>query len=237
MIVSHQYRYIFLKTRKTAGTSIELALSRCCGDRDTITPVSWRDELLRREVGGRPPQHYRAPYREYAVADWWRLIRRRRPKLGFYNHMSAAEIRARIAPGVWRDYFKFCFERDPWDKVVSYYHYRFRRHPGRAPSFSEFVLGGGAAEASDFDAYAPDGTIAMDYVGRYETLVDSLDDVRQRVGLPEPLTLPQAKAGLRRDRRPLAEVYGPRERDAVAAAFAREIAAFDYRFGGAAGPD
>lgn len=33
MIVSHRYRYIFIKTKKTAGTSIEIALSRHCGPR------------------------------------------------------------------------------------------------------------------------------------------------------------------------------------------------------------
>jgi hypothetical protein len=33
MIVSHRYRYIFIKTKKTTGTSIEIALSRHCGPR------------------------------------------------------------------------------------------------------------------------------------------------------------------------------------------------------------
>ncbi|MEL6382956.1 MAG: chondroitin 4-O-sulfotransferase, partial [Cyanobacteria bacterium J06626_18] len=31
MIISHEYKFIFLKTRKTAGTSIEIALSKFCG--------------------------------------------------------------------------------------------------------------------------------------------------------------------------------------------------------------
>jgi hypothetical protein len=30
MIVSHEHKFIFLKTKKTAGTSIELALSALC---------------------------------------------------------------------------------------------------------------------------------------------------------------------------------------------------------------
>ena len=37
MIISHEHKFIFLKTRKTAGTSIELALSDLCGARDIIT--------------------------------------------------------------------------------------------------------------------------------------------------------------------------------------------------------
>ena len=38
MIISHKHKFIFIKTRKTAGTSIELFLSRFCGPEDIITP-------------------------------------------------------------------------------------------------------------------------------------------------------------------------------------------------------
>ncbi len=31
MIISHEHKFIFLKTKKTAGTSVELALTRLCG--------------------------------------------------------------------------------------------------------------------------------------------------------------------------------------------------------------
>ena len=44
MIISHEHKFIFLKTRKTAGTSIELALSQLCGPNDIITPISPNDE-------------------------------------------------------------------------------------------------------------------------------------------------------------------------------------------------
>jgi hypothetical protein len=43
MIVSHKYKFIFLKTKKTAGTSIEISLSRYCDEDDIITPlISYR---------------------------------------------------------------------------------------------------------------------------------------------------------------------------------------------------
>ena len=47
MIVSHRYRFIFLKTNKTAGASIEIALSRFCDSEDIITPLLPDDELIR----------------------------------------------------------------------------------------------------------------------------------------------------------------------------------------------
>jgi len=47
MIASFSRRFVFLKTRKTAGTSVELALSSACGPEDIVTPISLEDEHLR----------------------------------------------------------------------------------------------------------------------------------------------------------------------------------------------
>ena len=34
MIISHKHKFIFFKTRKTAGTSLQIALSEFCEDGD-----------------------------------------------------------------------------------------------------------------------------------------------------------------------------------------------------------
>ena len=60
MIVSHEHKFIFLKTKKTAGTSIELALSQLCGPDDIITPLTQIDEALR--AGGRGAQNLAAAW-------------------------------------------------------------------------------------------------------------------------------------------------------------------------------
>ena len=40
MIISHKYKFIFIKTSKTAGSSIELYLSKYCGKNDIIIPMA-----------------------------------------------------------------------------------------------------------------------------------------------------------------------------------------------------
>ncbi|TAE78164.1 MAG: hypothetical protein EAZ84_02360 [Verrucomicrobia bacterium] len=39
MVISHKHRFIFIKTAKTAGTSIEAFLSPHCGPDDVFTPT------------------------------------------------------------------------------------------------------------------------------------------------------------------------------------------------------
>ena len=40
MIISHKYKFVFIKTMKTAGTGIEIHLSAHCGDDDIATPIA-----------------------------------------------------------------------------------------------------------------------------------------------------------------------------------------------------
>ena len=46
MIISHKHKFIFLKVQKTAGTSMEIALSEHCGAGDILTPLHPDDEAM-----------------------------------------------------------------------------------------------------------------------------------------------------------------------------------------------
>ena len=200
MIISHKYQFIFIKTAKTAGTSLEVYLSGVCGDEDIVTPVE-------------PPEPgHRARNNE-----------------GYYNHIGAAGIRAELGEGTWSRYFKFCFERNPWDKAVSMYFFWKNRFGLPDLSFRDFVAR--RQFPVDFDNYSIDGRVAVDFIGQYERLAEDFRTVCERLGIPPAESLPKAKSQYRGEQPPYAAFYDNESRAVVAEAFAREIGHFGYRFG------
>ncbi len=230
MIVSHKHRFIFLKTAKTAGTSIEIALSRFLGDDDIVTPISAADEKLRRELGYRGPQNFRIPFRQLSASELATVVIRGRRKQ-FYNHMTSNQMRPLIGDTIWNSYYKFCFERNPFDRVVSLYYWCCKSEP--RPSLTEFIRGEELRLLTErgIDIYSTsNGEIAVDKVGRYENLTEELEEIRRTLALPEPLTLPLAKASHRSDRRHYSEVIDHPSRITIEARFRREMQLWNYQF-------
>lgn len=228
MIVSHKYRFIFIKTVKTAGTSIEIALSKYLGRNDIITPISPEDETIRMELGHRGPQNFLKPLHKNSLRDWARLVKNGEREAYFVNHMGARDIRERVGLRVWNDYYKFCFARNPWDRIVSLYYWEYRDEP--RPNFSQFVLSNQieAIKRRGSDLYTIDGDIVVDRVCRYEHLVEDLEEVRKRVGIPDPLSLPTAKSRFRRNKKLETLSFDKDENDAVAAVAKMEIELLGY---------
>lgn len=196
MIVSHQLRVIFIKTRKTAGTSIEIALSALAGPTDIITAISAEDEQLRRQFGGRGPQNDVIPWRRVGPRDVKALAHSRRlPRI--QNHATARQARRLVGRRIWAEYTTFTVERNPWDRAVSLYYYLYGRDTDHRPTFSQFLHGADPKELSNFHLYAIDDQIAVDRVVRYEDLLSGLSEVWSAAGIPGSVELPRAKGNLR----------------------------------------
>lgn len=230
MIISHRHRFIFIKTNKTAGTSVEIALSRFCGEDDVITQLPPKDEATRASLGGRGAQHHYAPLSTYGLRDFKNRLLHRHRKIRYYNHISGQEIREFIGADVWDGYFKFCIERNPWDRVISLYYWVNKSEP-RMP-ISDFVASDAIRILKERGRglYTLNGEVAADRICLFESLADDLEEVRQQIGLPDRLELPRAKASHRKDRRSYRELLSDEDRDRIAELFSEEIELFGYEF-------
>lgn len=227
MIVSHKHRFIFLKTTKTAGTSIEIALSEHCGPDDVITPISPEDESTRQSMGFRGPQNCKVPLARYR----WKEIRkflRERNRQKFFNHTTAAEAKQWVGQKIWVKYFVFCFERNPYDKAISRYFWSTRED--RHQELQSYLETAPRWQLSNWHIYTIGNELAVDFVGRYEKLEADLNHVWKQLKLPGTPNLPRAKGTYRNDSRHYSRLLDRHSRALVSRICENEIAAFDYRF-------
>ncbi len=183
MIISHKHKFIFVKTRKTAGTSIEIVLSKICGEKDIITAIDKEDEQIRMEIGGRSPQNTLIAFKHYTFKDWLRLLKHRK-RLNFTNHMTALQIQKYTAKNVWNNYFKFCFDRHPLSKVIS--HYNWRTKNLNYTSFENYLEIGDFTLIQAKNLYCDKNcNILMDKVYKMEEIVAAFIDLRTQFSLNE----------------------------------------------------
>jgi len=229
MILSHKYKFIFIKTAKTAGTSIEVFLSKHCGPTDILTPIE-------PPVEGHQPRNYEGfinPLPEILerpgkIFSTVRHSLTNREK--FYRHMPASDVQRRVSADVWNGYFKFCVERNPWDKLLSHYHMHAAREGGSL-SLDEYLARG--RFPINYFRYTdrPGKKVIVDRILRYENLLTELGEVFSQLEIPFEGTLGvRAKSEYRTDRRSYQEVFNDEQRRIVEKAFAKEIELHGYSF-------
>lgn len=232
MIISHSRRFIFVKSLKTAGTSLEAALSHACSGNDVVTPLG--DYAFNRDESG----------------DW---VHQAMNGDDHEQHDDAPTIRATLPPETWASYFKFSIARNPWDRALSYFFWDHRQNSTLAPpkrlihslglpyddftpvkeKFAEFVRGR-TLENNDRFYVAGDGDdcgdgLCVDYVIRYEQLDEGSREVFSRIGVPD-VKIPRLKTGMRKGKRHFTEYYDDETRDIVAELHRNDIRLFNYRF-------
>jgi hypothetical protein len=229
MIISHRYKFIFIKTHKTAGSSMEMALGPLCGPDDIITSMETNE-------GTGIPRNYHADTligRNYAKSRLLRkVIDRRSPLLGawYWEHMPATRVRELIGEDIWNSYHKFCFERNPWEKVVSYYNWKKYGQEKETPPFKEYIHTKSHRLPRDGDLYFDGETCLMDEVIDYRNFLQSFATLCEKLGIPYDGTMPREKTGVKQEKSDYRDYYDEETKAKVAEWFSREIRHMNYTF-------
>lgn len=157
------------------------------------------------------------------------------------KHHNARRILQDLGEEKFRRYFKFSFVRNPWDRLVSYYHFICKRYHVRGGpristdeeiahnSFEYFLYHKKQHNFLHISQYEQlldtDGNMAMDFVGRFENFGEDVKKVYSFLGVDLPVY-----HFVRSGHRPYREYYTYVTRDYVASMCAEDIERFEYSF-------
>lgn len=145
-----------------------------------------------------------------------------------------------------KEYFKFTFVRNPWDRLVSWYnHINFvKRHNNffayildNSKNFSEFLTLTDvirndfgmkkSISINQLDYISDDkGNILTDYIGRFENINEDILNIGKKIGY-ENLTIPHINKFPHKDYR---TYYTDKDIEIVQEMYKRDIDYFGYKF-------
>jgi hypothetical protein len=207
VIISYRHRFIFFAVPKTGSHALRRAL------RPQLGP----DDL--EQVGLYDPVRFPFP----------RLAALR------HGHISVRQIAPVIGDDVFAGMFKFAFVRNPYDRFVSYCAFmsresgEFERDPR---GFMKHVIK--VARPTQHLLYRPQastlvdeqGLLAVDFLGRTETMQVSWDAICAKIGLSSS-SLDTVNTSRHKDYR---QYYDDELRDLVGAVYRRDLELFGYDF-------
>ena len=155
VLVSHKYKFIYIKNKKVAGSSVESFFGKYCID---------------------PKKEYNRNDSISEHIDEFGIVGSRTSGIkdsdNWAHHKDAKAIKDDLGKKTFNEYLKFCVIRNPYDKMVSLYFFK-RSHPRRPTklSFKEFAK---RNSCNSLNIHSIDGKSVCDYFIRYEYLEEDI---------------------------------------------------------------
>jgi len=216
MLLSVKYNFLFVHIAKTGGTSVRAALA----------PLRWRDPMY-------IPQ-FIASRLSHATGH---RIASKLPR-----HARIIAAKEMLPQELFEKLFKFAFVRNPWDLQVSSWHHLRRERPHLVEHLSDFEsfirwkldperpyqyhIDTSIERQTDY-LKDLDGTILVDFIGKYENLEADYEEACRRIGIKPP-RLPHKRQA--KDRTDYHSYYDSETAQLIADYFSEDIRTFDYSF-------
>jgi hypothetical protein len=181
--------------------------------------------IRNRKVASASTEKYLAQYCSYKdiiINDF------KKKKLGLKSHCTYDYIKSNF-PEV-ENYYKFCAERNPWDKVISYYYFKRNKKHNNDPDLKmDNII---RKSMSDFDNYTINGKLVVDKVIQFDTIEEDLREVINKLHLKFNGNFNTFKihTDTRTDKRHYREILTDEQAEKIAKIFHREIEMFGYKF-------
>ena len=187
VLVSFTHGFAYLRPRKVASTSTEFILSKYCdGPSDIVSATGDLDRFRLRETYGLPgPKNHYVPPTKLRRSHLIGAVRRgqRRPQLE--NHCSAAELK-HVLGKKFQGLIKVSSTRDPYDRLISFYHFR-TEHVLPRPSFLDWFWASKEHLVDELRSTTLiDGSDCVDFYIRQDNFKGSILQLCQSLGLPSP---------------------------------------------------
>lgn len=208
MLISDSHRFIFVHTRKVAGSSI----------RDILEPFSLQK-----------PNTIISKFKSRVFH-----VERDYHKFAFRQHSDIMALKNIMPEKLFDAYFKFSFVRNPWKRLVSEYEFIKRRPKhGRHKkvikmTFAQYII----YQAKRHDAHQihmladKNGEIQMDFIGRFENLQEDWNYICDKIGIANK-HLSHRKKAVKVDYN---DYYNDKNKKLVAKLWEKDIDAFGYNY-------
>ncbi|PZX09855.1 sulfotransferase family 2 domain-containing protein [Celeribacter halophilus] len=225
-MISHRHKCIFIHIPKCAGTSIEAVLGHHENTHEQKERQDHRSiRMLENPI---PPSAF------LSAENLREVVRRYR----WQSRDTRPENKLTVTAEQFQSYYKFTIVRNPWARVHSWYQnvIRDEKHLkaygiSSDMPFDTFLkrhAGNGMLKPQTYWLKGFDGTIKMDYVGRFEELSKAYADVSPYLQGPVPTSLPhEIRGGHSESWR---DAFTKETRDLIAQVYAEEIELFGYSF-------
>ena len=217
-IISFEHKFIFLKTKKVAGTSVEALLRPLTGPNDIVPCVTPRDEYYSASQGHFSKNYAENPndekiYTQLVLDKKFEQAMAFLQKIDkkYISHMNTKKIKNIVeAHGYnYDDFFKFTIERHPYTWMISMAAYNNKKYNAGEltknfdvekirRSVEKILNKDDFSRLMNWNLYADNQGPRMDMVIKYEDLHGGLNTVCQNIGLEiDSSQLPELKINAR----------------------------------------